>query len=144
MSSRRRKLLTAISLLAIAGIAISSISLYHHYGHAESSFCDFGANFNCDLVNRSTYSVIAGIPVALIGILGYGAVLGLSLWYRRTEGATTILFAASVAGLALAAYLTYVEKFILAVWCILCLSSLCVIVGITFLSGLLTMKWTRR
>ena len=51
-----RRLLLAIALLAVAGIAVSSVSLYHHYGTDQSSYCDFGQMFNCDIVNRSSYS----------------------------------------------------------------------------------------
>jgi uncharacterized membrane protein len=46
------------------------------------------------------------------------------------------LLAASFAGTAFALYLTYIEGFVLAVWCVLCLSSLGLILAITALSGL--------
>ena len=65
------RLLLLIAILAVAGAVVSSVSLYHHYGKSATSYCDFGESFNCDIVNRSTYSTIAGIPVALVGILGY-------------------------------------------------------------------------
>jgi hypothetical protein len=48
-----------------------------------------------------------------------------------------MLLIASVAWLGLALYLTYVEAFVLAVWCILCLSSLSLIFTITVLSAVL-------
>ena len=60
------------------------MSLYHHYGTSATSYCDIGENFNCDIVNRSTYSTVAGVPVALIGIAGYLAVLALATVYRGT------------------------------------------------------------
>ena len=78
MSNLSCRLLLTISLLAIAGIAVSSVSLYHHYGSAKTSYCDIGENFNCDIVNRSADSSLLGVPVALIGILGYLALLALS------------------------------------------------------------------
>jgi|SRR6266702_2963386 len=136
MSSRGGRILWAIALLAIAGAAVSSVSLYHHYDTSPSSFCDFGANFNCDIVNRSIYSVVFGIPVALIGIFGYGVLLVLATLYRAKAEVPLMLFA-SLAGLGFALYLTYVEAFVLAVWCILCLSSLALIAAITVLSSLL-------
>ena len=55
----------------LAGAIVSSVSLYHHYGTSQTTYCDFGESFNCDIVNRSTYSTIFGVPVALIGIAGY-------------------------------------------------------------------------
>ena len=137
MSSRGGRILWAIALLAIAGAAVSSVSLYHHYDTSPSSFCDFGANFNCDIVNRSIYSVVFGIPAALIGIFGYGVLLVLATLYRAKTEVSRMLLIASLAGLGFALYLTYVEAFVLAVWCILCLSSLALIAAITVLSSLL-------
>lgn len=137
MSSRDARILWAIVLLGIGGMAVSSVSLYHHYGRSASTFCDFGANFNCDMVNRSIYSAVFGIPVALIGILGYGVLLVLATLYRARAEVPTILLIVSVAGLGFALYLTYVEAFVLAVWCILCLSSLTLITAITVLSSVL-------
>jgi len=130
------KSLVLIAVLAVAGVAVSSISLAHHYSTSTTSFCDFGENFNCDIVNKSEYSSILGVPVALIGILGYLALLALATIYRRREDAPAILFGAAAAGLVFALYLTYVEAFILTVWCVLCLSSLFLIFGITVLSGI--------
>jgi vitamin-K-epoxide reductase (warfarin-sensitive) len=140
MSSRSGRVLRAIALLSIAGAVVSSVSLYHHYDASPSSFCDFGANFNCDIVNRSIYSAVFGIPVALIGILGYGALLILATFYRAKAEAPVLLLIASLAGLGFALYLTYVEAFVLAVWCVLCLSSLALITAITVLSSVLAAK----
>lgn len=132
-----RRLVLAIALLSLAGIAVSSASLYHHYGTDQSSYCDFGQMFNCDIVNRSVYSVVMGIPVALIGILGYLALLILATLYRDRARTPALLLVASLGGLGFALYLTYVEKFILAVWCLLCLSSLVVIACIAACSVVL-------
>ena len=73
----------AIAALALAGVVVSSVSLYHHYGTSATSYCDIGENFNCDIVNRSTFSTVAGVPVALIGIAGYLVVLTLATLYRN-------------------------------------------------------------
>src|ERR1700690_3569632 len=78
-----RRILLSIAVLATVGIIVSSVSLYHHYGTSATSYCDIGDNFNCDIVNRSTYSTVAGIPVALIGILGYLSVLISATFCRR-------------------------------------------------------------
>jgi uncharacterized membrane protein len=140
MSSTNGRILLAIALLALAGAVVSSISLYHHYAASGASFCDFGGNFNCDLVNRSIYSAIFGIPVALIGISGYGVLLVLATLYRAKTEIPAMLLIASLAGLGFALYLTYVEAFVLAVWCILCLSSLALIATIAVLSSVLVAR----
>jgi vitamin-K-epoxide reductase (warfarin-sensitive) len=140
MSVCSRRLLLAISFLAMAGIAVSSVSVYHHYGGSKTSYCDVGENFNCDIVNRSAYSSLLGIPVASIGIIGYLGLLALSTVYRRKAGTPILLLIASVAGLGFALYLTYIERFILAAWCVLCLSSLALIFSICVLSSLLVAR----
>jgi len=144
MIPRARRILLAISLLALGGVLISSVSLYHHYGTSRSSFCDFGESFNCDIVNRSIYSVVFGIPVALIGIIGYLGLLGLATVYRAKAQTPALLLITSLAGLGFALYLTYIEAFVLAVWCILCLTSLTLILAITVLSSLLVANSVRK
>ena len=131
-----RRILLSIALLASGGVLVSSVSLYHHYGTSATSYCDIGENFNCDIVNRSTYSTIAGIPVALIGIIGYFATLMLATVYRSRAGVSAVLALVSLAGLGFALYLTYIEGFVLAAWCILCLSSLALIfiIAVAFVS----------
>jgi uncharacterized membrane protein len=143
MTPTSRRIPTLISLLAVAGAVVSSLSLYHHYGTSKSAYCDFATGFNCDIVNRSIYSVVLGVPVALIGILGYAAILMLSTLYRTRTTTPAMLLLGSVAGLGFALYLTYVEKFVLAVWCILCLSSLSVIFLITVLAAIFIVRSRR-
>jgi vitamin-K-epoxide reductase (warfarin-sensitive) len=137
MTMRSRRLFTLIAILAVVGIAVSSVSLQHHYAKSKTSYCDFGESFNCDLVNRSQYSSVAGIPVALIGIAGYATLLGLATLYRDKAETPGMLLLASAIGLAFALYLTYVEGFVLQAWCILCLTSMTTIFLITVLSALL-------
>jgi vitamin-K-epoxide reductase (warfarin-sensitive) len=137
-------LMPAIALIAVAGVVISSISLYHHFGTSKTSFCNLGESFNCDIVNRSAYSSVLGVPVALIGILGYLLILALATIYRDKAETPVVLLIASVGGLGFALYLTYIEKFVLAAWCILCLSSLALIVSAAALSAALVAKSARR
>ena len=144
MSNAARLVFLVIAVLAVAGIAVSSVSLYHHYGSSKTSYCDFGENFNCDIVNRSTYSTVLGVPDALIGILGYATLLALATRYRGKAETPTMLLIGSTAGLGFALYLTYIEAFVLATWCILCLSSLSVIFLITVFSSWLAARALRR
>ncbi len=137
MTSRAKTVFVLIAVCAAAGIAVSSISLYHHYGSSKTSYCDLGENFNCDIVNRSTYSTVLGVPDALIGIVGYASLLGLATRCRTRPATPILLLLASLAGLSFALYLTYIEAFVLSTWCILCLSSLAMILLITALSSYL-------
>jgi len=126
-----------IAVLALAGMAVSAVSLQRHYAKSASAFCDFGERFNCDIVNRSEYSSLMGIPVAGIGIAGYGALFVLAAFYRSQAETRLRLLVAAAAGFAFALYLTYVEGYVLETWCILCLSSLALITTITILAGVL-------
>jgi uncharacterized membrane protein len=135
-----RILFVAIAVLAAAGIVVSAVSLQRHYAKSATAFCDVGEKFNCDIVNRSEYSSVMGIPVAGIGIAGYGVLLALATVYRSRAETPLRLLAAAVAGLGFALWLTYVEGFVLGTWCILCLSSLGMIAGIAVLAGVVKMR----
>ena len=127
--------MSVIAVLAGTGIAVSAFSLHHHFARSKTSFCDLGQSFNCDLVNRSPYSAFMGVPVALIGIVGYLAILALATVYRHKAETPAILLIVAAAGNAFALYLTYLEAYVIQAWCILCLSSLTLICVITLLSG---------
>ena len=144
MTSAARRVFVVIALLAAAGVAVSSVSLYHHYGSSKTTYCDFGESFNCDIVNRSIYSTVLGVPDALIGILGYASLLALATVYRAKTESPLLLLVASTAGLGFALYLTYIEAYVLATWCILCLSSLTLISLIVTLSSYLFASSLRR
>jgi vitamin-K-epoxide reductase (warfarin-sensitive) len=127
-----------VLLAALAGVVLSSVSLVAHYRTDKSEFCDFSETFNCDYVNRSEYSQLGPVPVAAIGIAGYFFLLA-SLRYRSRAAAWVRLAAAS-GGLAFALYLTYIEKYVLAVWCILCIGSLAMIAIITAASAVIAFR----
>jgi uncharacterized membrane protein len=110
---------------------VSAVSLQRHYAKSATTYCDFSQKFSCDIVNRSEYSTVMGIPVAGIGVAGYGALFILSTFWKSRAETRTRLLGACLAGLAFALYLTYTEAYELMTWCILCLASLAMISLIT-------------
>lgn len=128
MTTRTR---VAIVLFCLAGAILSAVSLKNHYSTSATDYCDLGEIFNCDLVNRSIYSRFLGVPVALIGLIGY-LLLAAAVFVRGTLLAKLRLLAACM-GLAFALYLAYIEARILAVWCLLCIGSLICIASATVL-----------
>lgn len=131
---RNSALFILIAILSVAGVIVSAISLQRHYAKSDTKFCDFNQKFSCDIVNRSEYSEVQGIPVAGIGVAGYAALFVLSTFWRLRSETPTRLLAAALGGLAFALYLTYVEAYVLTTWCILCVASLVFISLISLLS----------
>jgi len=119
---------------------VSAISLQRHYAKSATQFCDFSQRFSCDIVNRSEYSSIMGIPVAGIGVVGYGVLLLLATFLRTRTETPIRLLGAAIAGLVFALYLTYVEAYVLETWCILCLLSLAFISLITLFALVVQLK----
>jgi uncharacterized membrane protein len=139
----RRILLAIIAVLSLGGIVDSAVALQRHFAKSATTYCDFSQQFSCDIVNRSEYSSMAGIPVAAIGVAGYAVLFLLSTLGRSRPETPTRLAAASIAGLAFALYLTYIEAYELMTWCILCLLSLGLILLVTLLSVVVKLRSTK-
>jgi vitamin-K-epoxide reductase (warfarin-sensitive) len=135
-----RILFAAIAILSLAGMIVSGVSLQRHYAKSATQFCDFSQKFSCDIVNRSEYSSIMGLPVAGIGVAGYAVLLVLSTFFRTRTETPNRLLAASTAGLAFSLYLTYIEAYALTTWCVLCLISLLLIFLISGLATIVRFK----
>ncbi len=129
-----RVLFGVIAILALAGVIVSAVSLQRHYAKSATAFCDFSQKFSCDIVNRSEWSTVQGIPVAAIGVAGYAALVVLSTFWKSRRETPNRLLGAAIAGLAFALYLTYIEAYELMTWCILCLISLALISLISLLA----------
>jgi vitamin-K-epoxide reductase (warfarin-sensitive) len=138
-----RVLFAVIAVLSLAGVIVSAVSLQRHYAKSATAYCDFSQKFSCDIVNRSEYSTVQGVPVAGIGVAGYAALFLLAtLWKSRAETANRLLGAA-LAGFAFALYLTYIEAYELMTWCILCLISLLLISLISILAIVVKVRSAR-
>lgn len=119
-------LLKLIVALSLVGFGISAYSFAHHASFVSGAFCNLNESFSCDIVNRGPYSELYGVPVALIGMIGYAflAVAAIVSLRRPDDvSARTFLLLAAGGGLAFSAYLTGVEAFVLKTWCLLCLTS---------------------
>jgi len=117
-------------ILAILGVIVSSLALREHYRTYGDSPCSINERWDCGVVNHSQYAMLAGIPVAAIGIAGY--ILMAALAFLRSY---RMLLVAAFAGLAFSLYLANIEAHVLGVWCVYCVISL----GIISLMSLLTL-----
>lgn len=138
-----RILFALIALLSLAGMIVSAVSLQRHWAKSATAFCDFSQKFSCDIVNRSEYSTIQGIPVAGIGVAGYAALWVLATFWKSRDETPNRLLGAALAGLAFALYLTYIEAYELMTWCILCLISMVLISLISLLAIALKVRSAR-
>lgn len=128
----------ALLILALVGLAASSLALREHYRPYGDSPCDINAHWDCGIVNHSPYAVIHGIPVAVVGIAGYILLGALAL--RR---AYRLMLALALPALAFSLSLARIEAHDLGVWCLYCVISLgaismmtLVLAGLVIVSGL--------
>jgi len=110
-----------ILALAVAGIVVSALALPLHYSTSTEP-CDVNAHWDCGTVNHSSFSTIAHVPVAAIGIAGY-LVIG-CLAFARQRFAT---FLAAALGFLFALRLSLIEQYGLGVWCLYCAISQAII-----------------
>ena len=118
-----------LAFITLLGLLASGLALREHYRTDENSPCSINERWDCGIVNHSPFAVIAGVPVAIIGMAGY-LLMGI-LAFKRLYG---LLLAAALAGLAFSLSLAHVEAHILGVWCIYCVISLGAISLLTLLS----------
>jgi vitamin-K-epoxide reductase (warfarin-sensitive) len=120
-------------IFAIFGMIVSGLALREHYRTEGDSPCSINERWDCGIVNKSPYAMLAGVPVAAIGIFGYFLMAAFA-WRR----AYVVVLALAAVGLGFSLYLAHIEKDILGVWCIYCVISL----GIISLLALLALGAT--
>jgi len=116
---RAGNLRITLGVLASAGLGIAGYLTYVHYAGLKP-LCTAGGS--CEKVQTSVYSELAGVPVALLGLLGYAAILGVLLSPDSETRRFTIM-ALTLVGFAFSAYLTYREVYSIHAICEWCASS---------------------
>jgi len=119
-----RDWLKAVSIvLSVIGLLISIYLAWAEVTNAQTICPQTGA-FNCDLVQKSVYSRIGPIPVAVLGVGGYLAILLALLLETRisllAERGKLLMFGMTLLGVLFSGYLTAVEAFVLYAWCVWC------------------------
>jgi uncharacterized membrane protein len=132
-----RALRTTLIVLAALGVALAGYLTYLHYSGTTPP-CSIKGN-PCSQVQKSRYSELAGVPVALIGLLGYIVILG-SLLAPEDERTRFVTMALTLGGLGFSAYLTYREVFTLHKICEWCVGSA---VLMTIMMGLSVWRFLR-
>ncbi|HEU4970421.1 MAG TPA: vitamin K epoxide reductase family protein [Gaiellaceae bacterium] len=113
-----RTLSATAGIVALAGIVVAAYLTWVHYDEG-ALVCVAGGG--CETVQQSSYAEIAGLPVALLGLVSYTIVLGLIVWdtpYARL-GAAALAFV----GLAFSVYLLVLQLVVIDAVCVWCLAN---------------------
>jgi uncharacterized membrane protein len=112
-------------VLAIAGLGVSIYLTIEHYSGSNSLACPDTGRINCLKVTTSSYSEVAGIPVALLGLLFYVAAIALMappVWNAPVPLIRWVRLAAVVVGIVFVAYLVWAELYRVHAICLWCTS----------------------
>jgi uncharacterized membrane protein len=114
-----------LALLSLVGLLIAAYMLLYKLGVIEQVACGTGA---CASVQESPFAVFLGIPVPLWGVIGYGAILVLSLIGLQENTVTDRRFALALLlmcayAFGFSLYLTWVEAALIRAWCRWCVGS---------------------
>jgi uncharacterized membrane protein len=131
-------------LLALVGIGISGYLVYTKLSNTQI-LCSATGTVNCEAVQSTVYSQIAGIPIQFIGLGGYLAILAVLLLEGRsaffTKHGLTLVFGMTLFGFLYSGYLTAIEAFVLKAWCLWCVGSAIAMTLLFFVS--LARVWKR-
>jgi uncharacterized membrane protein len=113
-----RRLRQVAVALAVIGLGVAGYLTYVHY-EGIKPVCGLGGD--CEKVQTSAWAELAGVPVALLGLIGYAAIL-VTLFIEREEALVAGALIALV-GFGFSAYLTYRELFSIDAICPWCVAS---------------------
>jgi uncharacterized membrane protein len=113
-----RALRVAAALVAVVGIAVAGYLTWAHFAD-QSVICVQGGG--CEEVQESSYSEIAGIPVAVLGLASYVTMLALLVWDAPIARLTAATLA--LVGLLFSGYLLVVQLFVIDAVCVWCMAN---------------------
>jgi uncharacterized membrane protein len=131
-----RALRAAVAVLALAGAAVAGYLTWVRYSGATIA-CTTGG---CETVQNSSYSELVGVPVALLGLLGYLAIAASTL--RETELFRIAGAAVALAAAGFGAYLLVVQIAVIGAVCDWCLTSDAIAAALAVVTVLRLRAWT--
>lgn len=140
--NRNRKLLLAIIIVALCGALVATYDFVARVLHVPL-FCPFAGN-GCDIVQDSPYAVVLGLPLSLLGMVGFASYVLLSSLAKRSVAHQRLHLSilAAVAALQLAgmAYFSYVEVALIRAVCSICVFSAALHLSIAVLILLVVLR----
>jgi uncharacterized membrane protein len=120
------------ALLSLAGLFISAYLYLYKIGKIGTLACGTG---DCETVQLSPWSRVAGLEVSLIGVVGYAVLTAVSLAALQPALSSRrwpvqLLSLLAGIGVAFTIYLTYLELFVIHAICRWCVGSGVIIVAI--------------
>jgi uncharacterized membrane protein len=113
-------------LASLGGLGVSTYLTIAHYGSSVTLACPNTGAINCEKVTTSPQSVIFGIPVAVLGLVFFAAMLSLNTsraWGRADLLPRMTRIGVAVGGVGFAFYLIYTELFTIHAICLWCTSA---------------------
>ena len=140
MTIRARSLLAGFAALGLAASAAATWVHYQLIANPDySSFCDISTTVSCKQAYLSRYGSVAGVPVAVGGVIFFTLIL-LLVWAGRggrpaADSAPAYIFVASTVGLGVVLYLAYASFFVLKEVCPLCVTTYAAVIGLFVVSS---------
>jgi uncharacterized membrane protein len=110
--------------LVVLGILVAGYLSWAYLSNTDVLCSGVGG---CDMVRQSAYSRVLGVPVAVIGLAGYFAILAVFVLEEidssLADSAPILVFGLSLVGTLYSAYLTYLEIFVIFAVCPYCVVS---------------------
>jgi uncharacterized membrane protein len=111
------------TVVSIGGLGVAGYLTYEHFTGSTSLVCSDKGIVNCLAVTTSSYSKVAGVPVAVLGLVFFVVMLILQLpamWRRPESAVRAVRIVWSVIGLGSVLYLLYAELFEIDAICLWC------------------------
>lgn len=135
VTSGDRRLRIAILVLALIGIGIAGYLTYVHYAGLKVLCLSSGG---CETVQSSRFAKLGGVPVALLGLIGYiGILASLAI---KTELGRVAGFGIALIGFGFSMYLTYRELFTIKAICQWCVSSAMLMTVLVILTAIRALR----
>jgi hypothetical protein len=109
-----------VPVVLVVGLIVAS---YMTYVETTAADAVCGVVGNCNIVQQSEYASLFGIPIGVIGIIGYVSLFAVWLVSLRDERAHNIFFLLVAGGMLFTIYLTFLEPFVIGASCMWCLTS---------------------
>jgi uncharacterized membrane protein len=121
-------------VLATAGLAVAG---YLTYVEASGAAAVCGPVGDCNAVQQSSFARLFGVPVGMLGLAGYAAIM--LTWIvgrgraRLAPWSTLAQFVMVFVGVLYSSYLTFLEPFVIGATCLWCLSSAAIMTAMLWL-----------